>query len=94
MTKPETVLQSSIKSILSRVAVNDGQFELTFSEAYMLTWKAIRDYYKSINIDPSKIKKPKPDPIFDGLNNFMYGDNSGDIDLACKKILQAIDKLH
>lgn len=70
---PEETLREQVLNILPKLDVNDGKYQLIFTQGYMLIWKYIRDYAKAVGLDPSKINKQgRTDPIFTTLNHYMY----------------------
>ncbi len=72
-TNPQAKLKTQVLNVLPKLDVNNGKYQLIFTQGYMLIWKYIRDYAKTLNLDPSKINKQgKTDPIFTTLNRYMY----------------------
>lgn len=98
MTREEARQQlvNEVKSLLPKIEVNDGQYELIFTDGYMMIWKYIRDYAKIIGANPRKIKRGGiQDPVFVHMNNFMYppkGTKQPTIDDTAELIAQAADE--
>lgn len=66
-------LRSNILKLLPKLDVNDGKYQLIFTQGYLLVWKHIKDYAKAIGVDGSKIyRQGKLDPVFTYLNTYMY----------------------
>ena len=40
---PEETLREQVLNILPKLDVNDGKYQLIFTQGYMLIWKYIRD---------------------------------------------------
>ena len=73
INEAKETLRKHILTVLPKLDVNNGKYQLIFTQGYMLVWKYIKDYAKTLNIDSSKIKKGgKLDPIFTYLNDYMY----------------------
>lgn len=66
-------LRSNILKLLPKLDVNNGKYQLIFTQGYLLVWKYIKDYAKAIGVDGSKIyRQGKLDPVFTYLNTYMY----------------------
>lgn len=96
MTRAEArnKLVDEVRRLLPKIEVRDGQYELIFTDGYMMIWKYIRDYAKSIGANPRKIKRGGvQDPVFIHMNNFMYplGGEELTVDATAELIARAAD---
>lgn len=66
-------LLEEVQKLLPEIEVRDGQYDMIFTDGYMMIWKYVRDYAKAVGANPRKIKRGGvQDPIFTHMNNFMY----------------------
>lgn len=94
-TEARAKLLQEVTELLPKIQVNNGHYDMIFTDGYMMIWKYIRDYAKAIDVSPRNIKKGgRLDPIFTYMNTFMYpprGSAAPSISQTAELIVNAAD---